>query len=107
MNLNSRQAAILVTLLNSDSPMSANDIGERIGLSARIIRNNVRGVNEWLYQFGAKIQSKPKNGLYLDCQPKERSEIKKVIANLKSTALYSQREREWNEAGRAFWLEVE
>lgn len=94
-NLNSRQIAILKILLQNPSPISANDLGEKIGLSARIIRRNLSFINLWLEQFGTEIQSKTNSGLFLDCPQETRAELIKRLKALKSDVLYSQKEREY------------
>ncbi len=94
-NLNSRQIAILKILLQNTSPISANDLGGKIGLSARVIRHNLPLINFWLEQFGTEIQSKTNSGLFLNCPQDIRTELMKKLKASKSDVVYSQKEREY------------
>lgn len=94
-HLNSRQVAILKSLLQTNSPISANELGEKIGLSARIIRHNIPFINFWLEQYAVEIQSKPNSGLMVPCSPEMRLELLKKISAPPSSVIYSQKDREY------------
>lgn len=78
---NSRQASILIELINSNRPIPAKDLGVKLGLSARIIRYNIPLLQKWLSLFGARIDIRPRIGLMLWASEPAKEAIKAVLIN--------------------------
>jgi transcriptional antiterminator len=92
--LNSRQLSILQFLLETPKPVSAEVIGNSIGVSARVIRENIPSINKWLASFHEEIDCKPKFGLLLLCPAETRQQINETILSSQKETIYSLKDRQ-------------
>jgi len=77
--LDTRSRDILLILLNSEVPISCNEIAMRLGTSPRVINYSLRGVEIWLGQRGQSLIKKSGIGNFLDIPAsKKKSLIKEV-----------------------------
>jgi len=79
MRISHRQASILLELLSAEGFMSAEKIGSRIGLTARVVRSNLPAINAWLRGLGGSLIVKPRRGICLEIPQAMRQQL---IANL-------------------------
>ncbi|MHC1783080.1 MAG: transcription antiterminator [Anaerolineaceae bacterium] len=92
--INSRQAAILKYLLNHPDPVSSMMLGKTVGISARIVRQNIPPINSWLNRYQAEIRSKPNYGLILVCSSDEKKQITDAINQEETSRVFSLKDRE-------------
>lgn len=77
--LNSRQRSILLLLLRSESMLTISHIATVLGLSARMVRYNLRAIESWLEQKGASIQRYPGVGIGVNAPLVERMRLASVL----------------------------
>lgn len=77
-NLDTRQAAILLMLLESQTPVSAQGLGKTLGISARMVRYNLSLIDTWLQVRGASLRISPREGISIPAS----SETRKRLAHL-------------------------
>jgi transcriptional antiterminator len=75
-DLNSRQAALALALLEADRPLSARDLGEKGGTSTRTVHYNLPLISRWFSIHGAPMHSKPGMGISLVINSAERSRLR-------------------------------
>jgi len=92
--LNSRQLAILQYLLDASGPVSAEVIGNSIGVSARVIRQNIPAINSWLKSYQVEIDCKPKFGLLLVCPVETKQQIVAAFQSFQKDTLYTLKDRQ-------------
>ena len=92
--LNSRHSAILQYLLEHAKPVSAESIGNSIGTSARVIRQNIPTINRWLKSYGVEIECKPNFGILLACPTDVKTKIIEIIHNQNKEKVYSLKDRQ-------------
>jgi mannitol operon transcriptional antiterminator len=92
--LNSRQLAILQYLLDASGPVSAEVIGNSIGVSARVIRQNIPAINSWLKSYQVEIDCKPKFGLLLVCPAGIKQQIMAAFQSFQKETLYTLKDRQ-------------
>jgi mannitol operon transcriptional antiterminator len=93
--LNSRQIAILKYLLRADQPVSADELGAKIGISGRIVRHNIAFINAWLESFGLQIQSKTNLGLSLVCPDEIAKKILAELLSAETSMIYTPKDRQY------------
>ena len=93
-NLNSRQTAILQYLLAHPEPVSAEVLGNAIGVSARIVRNNLAFINSWLEPYQVKIKRKTKFGILLVCPDDVKKGLLRKLKSDDSEKIFSLKDRE-------------
>ncbi len=79
LRLNSRQVAILLTLLSENLPISAEELGTQVGISTRTIRYNLPRIQPWLYLRGVQLISKPGSGITLEISDALRRQLQKEL----------------------------
>ena len=92
--LNSRHSAILQYLLESTTPVSAEAVGNSIGISARIIRQNIPAINHWLKPYQVEIECKPNYGMLLVCPPEAKARIIEAIHSHPKENVFSLKDRQ-------------
>lgn len=94
MQLTTRQKSILQLLLEETAPISAKELGKRLGVSTRTIRYDVDDIEFWLRSLGMHLTRKPKVGIWLDISKSEANKIKSTIStNNPYTIVLSQEDR--------------
>lgn len=93
-HLDTRQASILLVLIESNGPISASALGEQLGLSARIIRYNIPLVQRCLKPFKARIHTQPRVGLSLIADKNARSAIKNDLSRHRFPLVLKPEERQ-------------
>jgi transcriptional antiterminator len=91
--LNSRQAALALALVETDRPLSARDLGEKAGTSARTVRYNLPVISTWFSKHGARILSKPGVGISLAIHATGRPRLRDELRQEKTQSLLSAPER--------------
>jgi transcriptional antiterminator len=79
--LDTRQAGIVLALLEAHEPLPAKTIAAHLGLSPRMIRYEFPVVANWIAGHGGKAILKPRTGLRLEASPPIRKAIRTLIAN--------------------------
>jgi len=77
--LNSRQARILLSLLNNPGPLSVRKISQQLSLPARVIRYNLPYIEEWLKTEKISYSLIHHNGLVLRISETDRKYLAKGI----------------------------
>ena len=91
--LNSRQAALALALLEADRPLSARDLGEKGGTSARTVRYNLPLIGRWFFEHGARVLSKPGVGISLVVNVAGRSRLREQLRREKTQSVLATPER--------------
>jgi mannitol operon transcriptional antiterminator len=91
--LNTRQAAVLLTLLKSKEPSSARALGKKLGLPARVIRYTLPFICSWLEVQGISFTLRRRKGLYLEISETNRAELIDKISQGIALNLYSAEDR--------------
>ncbi len=91
--LNTRQAAVLLSLLKANEPSSARTLGKKLGLPARVIRYNLPFMCSWLEGQGVPFTLKRKKGLYLEVSESHRKQLIGKISQGIALDLYSAEDR--------------
>lgn len=99
--MNSRQLSILLAILKNDGPISAQQVGNMLDLSARTIRYNLHEIEAWLNEHSFKLENKPNIGLFIPATVAERSRLLKKVGSLNHTAV------KLSQADRCLWMEFE
>jgi biotin operon repressor len=93
VELNSRQAAIALALLEADRPLSARDLGEKGGTSTRTLRYNLPLISSWFSKHSAQVLSKPGVGISLLTTAAQRSRLRDQLRQEKTQSVLSTPER--------------
>ena len=93
-NLNSRQTAILQYLLAQPEPVSAETLGNAIGVSARIVLHNMAFINTWLEPYQVEIKRKTKFGILLVCSDEVKKVLLQKLKSSDSEKIFSLKDRE-------------
>lgn len=99
--MNSRQLSILHTLLLYTEPISAQQVGNMLDLSARTVRYNLYQVEAWLNENSLELENKPNVGLYIPAAENERSKMLRKIAMMKNADM------KFSQENRCVWIEFE
>ena len=91
--LNTRQAAILLSLLKAEEPSSARALGKKLGLPARVIRYNLPFICSWLEDRGITFTLKRRKGLQLDISETHRNQLIEEISQGIALDHYSAEDR--------------
>jgi mannitol operon transcriptional antiterminator len=78
--LNSRQAAIAAVLLESQGPISAARLGEKVGLSARVVRYNLPLVQRWLGSREVRLKVERRTGFTIEASAAARQSAARDLA---------------------------
>jgi len=76
--LDSRSKAILNWLAQSDEYVSAHELGEKLNITARMVRYKIDELEPWVNSFDAKVLKKHGRGYRISCSPEKQREL--VIA---------------------------
>lgn len=79
---NSRQVMILDSLLKSDVPLPAHEMGGKIGLSPRSVRYELAALKPWTAKFGVSIQSEPRKGVRLIGNPDALKALQSAVSEV-------------------------
>lgn len=71
-SLTTRQRDILKVLLKEDQPIGTGEIANCVQLSARQVNYSMKGIDHWLKNRNARIQTKPGVGIIIDCPPDQK-----------------------------------
>ena len=77
--LNSRQARILVSLLDKTEPVSIRELSLYLDLPARVVRHNLPYIEEWLEEENIHFSMIHHNGLLVEISEADRKIIKNKI----------------------------
>lgn len=100
--LNNRQLLILNTLLNNEEPVSAQQVGNSLDLSARTVRYNLNQIENWLKDNSLELENKPNVGLFIPASKDQRNNLlKKINCDFNST------EKNLGQINRCLWIEFE
>lgn len=78
--LKERQQKILKQLLTADSQFTTNQLADKLDVSARTIRSDIKAINCWLEDtYGGKIKTKPRVGVWLEMGNKDRELLKEEL----------------------------
>lgn len=83
--LDTRSRDILLTLLNSETPISSTEIAMRFGTTPRVINYSLRSVEYWLGRKGYTVTKKSGIGILLDIP---RDEKKALITEVEKISGY-------------------
>lgn len=93
MPLDALQVSTLLALLDSEKPLSAQRLGERVGISARALRYRLPLLQAWLMRQGAELVIRPRRGLYLRASPEVRRRLHAELQQTQPTPLFRAEER--------------
>jgi len=91
--LTSIQVAILLELEEARTPVFADTIAKKFGMSSGVIRYNISTINNWLQPKFGQIISRPKFGYKLDIEDRARKQLLGELNRAKVQAVYSAAER--------------
>jgi mannitol operon transcriptional antiterminator len=69
-------------------------IGNSIGVSARVVRQNVPAINSWLTSYQVEIDCKPKFGLPLVCPAETKHQILNAFQSFQKDTLYTLKDQQ-------------
>lgn len=93
MALDVYQVSTLLALLDADQPLSAQRLGERVGISARALRYRLPFLQAWLMRQGAELVIRPRRGLYLRASPEVRRRLHAELQRAQPPPLFRTEER--------------
>lgn len=85
--LDSRSKDILMSLLNSNNPRTAKDLGNQFGLTQREVYYWVRKIDLWLDGEDIYIERKPGSGMVLVCPQEKKKNLQIELEKLKGYSL--------------------
>lgn len=101
IHFNTRQLSILQLLLQQEEPISAQQAGYALGLSARSVRYNLNSLREWLEKYDIALENRPNWGLYIPVTKDQRTILLRMInSNFKHNIYLKQ-------SNRCLWIEFE
>ncbi len=74
--LDALQVSTLLALLDAERPLSAQRLGERLGISARTLRYRLPLLQTWLSRYGVELVVKPRQGLQLNAPVEIRQRLR-------------------------------
>ncbi len=78
--LKERQQKILNQLLTADSQITTNQLADKLDVSSRTIRNDIKAINCWLQDaYGGEIKTKPRVGVWLEMESQDRELLKEEL----------------------------
>lgn len=80
-SLTTRQRDIIRILLERSEPIGAGDIADSIHLSARQVTYCMKGIERWLTDHGAALQTTPGVGISVDFSSSDRSRLLDELEN--------------------------
>jgi|GEM_PF-1100875 len=86
-SIDTRSRDILLTLLNSSSPISVKNLAEKLNLSVDSVKYSLRQVNYWLRLRNLTIENNSVNGVSIDLGKKDRAQVISELKNLESFSL--------------------
>lgn len=90
----SRLNIILSILLQSKGPLSVDQIAERVRVSNKTIRNDLKNLEEILCKYGIKLVKKSGVGVFIECDETQRQKLEARLLPEISTIDYSPEFRE-------------
>ncbi len=78
--LTSRAVRVVRLLLESDSPISVQQISRRVGACERAIRYDLQGIELWLREYRLRLCRKPRVGVWVEGRGEDRAAALAVIA---------------------------
>ena len=88
--IDSCTAEILRIMCQLSAPVSADDIGQRVGISARSVNYRIHQVKPWLEDNGITIRIKTNSGMKIQAS---QENIDKLLNNLGQVIFYSKERR--------------
>ncbi|MCI1880710.1 MAG: PRD domain-containing protein [Sporolactobacillus sp.] len=76
VQLSERKIQIMVTLLNSKSPLTTGSLAEKYGVSVRTIKYDLHDLRIWLKQWHQNLQSQANAGVWFEGNTAVREQIK-------------------------------
>ncbi len=75
ISLDSRQAAILLVLLKSKQPVTANELADKLELTTRKLRYSLPRVGLWLKEHGCSLSVRPHIGIVVEANRETRRSL--------------------------------
>ncbi|MDI3311313.1 MAG: BglG family transcription antiterminator [Thermoanaerobacterium sp.] len=66
MSISERDIEIIKILLNSDDPLVVDELAEKLNVSNKTIRNDLKKIEEYLVRRGLKLLKKPGTGIMIE-----------------------------------------
>ncbi len=93
--LTTRQRDLLKVLLNSSSPMGAEDLAAQMRLTPRQVSYGLKGVKHWLTERNVEIAITPGVGIELNCSESEANRLlEDIVSSTKMQLVLSVEERQ-------------
>lgn len=91
--LTTLQTAILLELEQAHTPVLADSLAKKLGVSSGVVRYNIPAINEWLKPRYGKIISRPRFGYNLEVDQQARELLLKDLACTRIQKIYAPSER--------------
>lgn len=75
LQITQRQKAILLNIINNNTPILIKDLAEKFNISVRTVRYDLEDIRYWLKQKNVKLEQKSKIGIWLDIDNNLKEEI--------------------------------
>jgi mannitol operon transcriptional antiterminator len=94
IKISSRVKNIISVLCDSDGPITVKEISQRLEVSSRTILREMPEVESWIELNGLKLDKKPRVGITLLANIKEKSQLKLLLSDEKVEKNFSPKERQ-------------
>ena len=94
IKISSRVKAIINALCDSDGPITVKEISQRLDVSSRTILREMPEVENWIESNGLKIDKKPRVGITILANVKEKSQLKLLLSDEKVEKNFLPKERQ-------------
>lgn len=91
--LSSREKKIIVSILNSASGITLQEISEEIGVSRRTVLREMSSIYTWFEKQGYQVERQSSKGLYLKINESERLDLLRELNEERIIHHYSKKER--------------
>lgn len=78
--INMRQKFLLIELLNSNTPLAALKLAQKLGVSLRTVRYDLQAIDAWLEPQGYSISRTPHRGVFIE----DAEAISRLVNNIDS-----------------------
>lgn len=93
ITVSKRQKEIIEHLIKQTDYITISDIATKFSMSDRTCRNDLSAIGIFLKQANLSLTRKPGKGIFLDCPPRERQTLSKLLQTA-DTRFYGKKERE-------------
>ncbi|SHI08002.1 BglG family transcription antiterminator [Clostridium grantii] len=94
IKISSRVKAIISVLCDKDGPITVKEISEALDVSSRTILRELSEVESWIKSNGLELNKKPRVGITLVANMKEKSRLKVLLSDEKVERNFSPKERQ-------------